>query len=283
MRSNTIEVKPIAGALGAELLGIDLARMSDEIFADVHDAFLAHQVVFFRDQVLTPAEQVSLARRFGEIHFHPYVQGLAEQPEIIEIIKREEDTQNFGGNWHTDQAFAPRPALATFLYAKETPSFGGDTMFASMYLAYEALSDGMKRMLAPLRILNMGDRSAASGGPTRLERGQGKTAMRLKDPGEAPTQAEHPLVRTHPETGRKSLFLSSHTVRFVGMTNEESAPLLGFLRQHAVRPEFTCRFRWEPGSLAIWDDRCTQHFALNDYNGQRRVMHRITVKGDVPV
>ena len=107
--------------------------------------------------------------------------------------------------------------------------------------------------------------------------------MRVKDPGDAPTQAEHPLVRTHPETGRKSLFLSSHTVRFVDMTNEESAPLLNFLRQHSVRPEFTCRFRWEPGSLAIWDNRCTQHFALNDYHGHRRVMHRITVKGDVPV
>ena len=283
MRSNTIDVRPIAGALGAELAGVNLANMSDAVFADVHDAFLAHQVVFFRDQTLTPAEQVGLARRFGEIHFHPYVQGLEEQPEVLEIVKREDDKQNFGGTWHTDQAFAPKPALATFLYAKETPPFGGDTMFTNMYLAYEALSDGMKRMLGPLRTLNLGDRGAAAGGPSRLERAQGKTAMRVKDPGDAPTQAEHPLVRTHPETGRKSLFLSSHTVRFVDMTTEESAPLLNFLRQHAVRPEFTCRFRWEPGSLAIWDNRCTQHFALNDYHGHRRVMHRITVKGDVPV
>ena len=284
MRSNTIEVKPIAGALGAELLGVDLASMNDEDFSDLHDAFLAHQVVFFRDQTMTPAEQVGLARRFGDIHLHPYLEGLPGQPEVLEIIKREDDTKNFGGNWHTDQAFAPRPALATLLYAKETPVFGGDTMFTNMYLAYEALSDEMKRMLGPLRTLNLGDKSAAAGGPTRTEQSRGKTAMRPKDPGEGEaTHAEHPLVRTHAETGRKSLFLSSHTVRIVGMTSEESAPLLGFLRQHSVRPEFTCRFRWEPGSVAIWDDRCTQHFVLNDYHGQRRVMHRITVKGDVPV
>jgi taurine dioxygenase len=285
MRSNTIDVRPIAGALGAELHGVDLARMSDADFDDVHEAFLSHQVVFFRDQNMTPAEQVGLARRFGDIHLHPYMQGLPGQPEVLEIIKREDDKTNFGGTWHTDQAFSPRPALCTLLYAKETPTFGGDTMFTNMYLAYEALSDTMKQTLAPLKGLFLGDRSAAAGGPSRKEKylGQGGI-MRPKDPNaDEGTQAEHPLVRTHPETGRKSLFLSSHTVKIVGMTNEESAPILSFLRQHAVRPEFTCRFRWEPGSFAIWDDRCTQHFALNDYNGQRRVMHRITVRGDVPV
>jgi taurine dioxygenase len=285
MRSNTIEVRPIAGALGAELHGVDLAHMSDEDFADVHEAFLAHQVVFFRDQTLTPVEQIGVAKRFGEIHLHPYMQGLPEHPEILEIIKREEDTKNFGGGWHTDQAFSPRPALCTLLYAKQTPSFGGDTMFTNMYAAYEALSDTMKQVLAPLKGLFLGDRSAAAGGPSRKEKylsSQG--AMRPKDPNaDEGTQAEHPIVRTHPETGRKSLFLSSHTAKIVGMTDEESAPILSFLKQHAVRPEFTCRFRWEMGSFAIWDDRCTQHFAINDYNGQRRVMHRITVRGDVPV
>jgi taurine dioxygenase len=284
MRSNAIDVRPIAGALGAELHGVDLAHMSDADFDDVHEAFLAHQVVFFRDQTMTPAEQVGLARRFGDIHLHPYMEGLPGQPEVLEIIKREDDKTNFGGTWHTDQAFSPRPALCTLLYAKETPTFGGDTMFTNMYLAYEALSDTMKQTLAPLKGLFLGDRSAAAGGPSRKEKYAGQGAMRPKDPfADEGTHAEHPLVRTHPETGRKSLFLSSHTVKIVGMTSEESAPILGFLRQHAVRPEFTCRFRWEPGSFAIWDDRCTQHFALNDYNGQRRVMHRITVRGDVPV
>ena len=283
MRSNSIEVKPIAGALGAELHGVDLAHMSDEDFADVHEAFLSHQVVFFRDQKLTPVEQIGVAKRFGEIHLHPYMQGLPDHPEVLEIIKRETDTKNFGGGWHTDQAFSPRPALCTLLYAKETPVFGGDTMFTNMYAAYEALSDTMKQVLAPLKGLFLGDRSAAAGGPSRKEKYTGG-AMKPKDPNaDEGTQAEHPLVRTHPDTKRKSLFLSSHTARVVGMTDEESAPILSFLRQHAVRPEFTCRFRWEPGSFAIWDDRCTQHFAINDYNGQRRVMHRITVRGDVPV
>jgi taurine dioxygenase len=283
MRSNTIEVRPIAGALGAELHGVDLAHMSDEDFSDVHEAFLAHQVVFFRDQKLTPVEQIGVARRFGEIHLHPYMQGLPDHPEVLEIVKRETDTKNFGGGWHTDQAFSPRPAMCTLLYAKESPVFGGDTMFTNMYAAYEALSDTMKQVLAPLKGLFLGDRGAAAGGPSRKEKYAGG-AMKPKDPNaDEGTQAEHPLVRTHPETGRKSLFLSSHTANIVGMTNEESAPILSFLRQHAVRPEFTCRFRWEPGSFAIWDDRCTQHFAINDYNGQRRVMHRITVRGDVPV
>ena len=285
MRSNSIEVKPIAGALGAELHGIDLAKLTDDDFADVHDAFLAHQVIFFREQTLTPVEQIGFAKRFGEIHLHPYMQGLPDHPEILEIIKREEDTKNFGGGWHTDQAFSPRPALCTLLYAKQTPTFGGDTMFTNMYAAYEALSDTMKSVLAPLKGLFLGDRAAAAGGQSRKEKylSQGGV-MKPKDPGaDEGTQAEHPIVRTHPETGRKSLFLSSHTAKIIGMTDEESAPLLSFLRQHAVRPEFTCRFRWEPGSFAIWDDRCTQHFAINDYNGQRRVMHRITIRGDVPV
>jgi taurine dioxygenase len=285
MRSNSIEVKPIAGALGAELHGIDLANLTDDDFADVHDAFLAHQVIFFREQTLTPVEQIGFAKRFGDIHLHPYMKGLPDHPEILEIVKREEDTKNFGGGWHTDQAFSPRPALCTLLYAKETPTFGGDTMFTNMYAAYEALSDTMKSVLAPLKGLFLGDRAAAAGGPSRKEKylAQGGI-MQPKDPNaDEGTQAEHPLVRTHPETGRKSLFLSSHTDKIVGMTDEESAPILSFLRQHSVRPEFTCRFRWEPGSFAIWDDRCTQHFAINDYNGQRRRMHRITIRGDVPV
>ena len=213
MRSNSIEVKPIAGALGAELHGIDLGNMSDDDFADMHDAFLAHQVVFFREQKLTPVQQIGVAKRFGEIHLHPYMQGLPDHPEVLEIVKREEDTKNFGGGWHTDQAFSPRPALCTLLYAKELPIFGGDTMFTNMYAAYEALSQTMKDVLAPLKGLFLGDRSAAAGGPSRKEKYTGG-AMKPKDPNaNEGTQAEHPLVRTHPDTGRKSLFLSSHTAK----------------------------------------------------------------------
>jgi len=285
MLTNTVEVQPIAGALGAEIHGVDVTDMSDDEFADVHEAWLDHCVIFFRDQTMTPAQQVTLARRFGEIHYHPFIQGLDEQPEVIEIIKREEDKRNFGGTWHTDQAFSPKPAMATILYAKQTPSAGGDTMFANMYLAYETLSDAMKKMIADLRVVNLGDRSKAAGGPSRTERTrEAMGAMRPKDPdADIETDAEHPLVRTHPETGRKGLYLSSHSVRFAGMTDQESAPLLNFLKAHATQPGLTCRFRWNVGSLAIWDNRCTQHIALNDYQGQRRVMHRITVAGDRPV
>ena len=279
MRNSAFEVKPIAGALGAELSGIDLATINDEGFADVHKALLEHSVVFFRDQKLTPALQTEFARRFGDIHFHPYVKGLPEQPEVLEIIKRENETKNFGGTWHTDQAFNPKPAMVTILYAKETPRFGGDTMFASGYRAYEALSDGMKALIAPLKGYNMGDRSGQ-----RSKNLVARSSMQPREPQEDEiTNAYHPIVRTHPETGRKSLYVSSHTVGFEGMSEEESAPLLNYLKEHFVRPEFTCRFRWEPGSMAIWDNRCTQHNALNDYHGQRRVMHRITIKGDVPV
>ena len=279
MRNSAFDVKPIAGALGAEVRGVNLANISDEGFSDVHQALLNHSVIFFRGQKLTPAEQVKFARRFGDIHFHPYVKGLPEQPEVLEIIKREDETKNFGGTWHTDQAFNPKPAKCTILYAKETPRFGGDTMFASGYAAYEALSDGMKRLIATLRGFNMGDRTS-----TRNKRLEQQSTMKAREPQEDEiTNATHPIVRTHPETGRKSLYVSSHTVRFDGMTVEESAPLLNYLKAHFVRPEFTCRFRWEPGSLAIWDNRCTQHNALNDYHGQRRIMHRVTIKGDEPV
>src|SRR5438477_6564009 len=162
MRTNTVEVQPIAGALGAEIHGVDVTDMSDDEFADVHRAFLDHCVIFFRDQSMNPAQQVELARRFGDIHYHPFIQGLDEQPEVIEIIKREEDTRNFGGTWHTDQAFSPKPALCTILHAKQTPPAGGDTMFANMYLAYETLSDAMKMMIANLRTVNLGDRSKAT-------------------------------------------------------------------------------------------------------------------------
>lgn len=279
MRNDAFKVTPVSGALGAEIEGVDLATIDEEGFGRVKQAWLAHSVVFFRDQTMTPAEQVRFARRFGDVHFHPFVKGLPEQPEVLEIVKRENETKNFGGAWHTDQAFAPRPAMCTILYAKETPRFGGDTMFASGYKAYEALSEGMKQLIAPLRVFNMGDRTG-----TRSKRLEQQSSMKAREPMEDEiTDAAHPLVRTHPETGRKSLYVSSHSVRFDGLTEDESAPLLGWLKAHYVRPEFTCRFRWEPGSLAIWDNRCTQHNALNDYHGQRRLMHRITIKGEVPV
>jgi taurine dioxygenase len=280
-----LDIRPVSGSLGAEIRGIDLAQpLDDSTFDAVYQAMLDHNVIFFRDQDITPQQQIAFARRFGQIHHHPFVKGMDEYPEIITIIKTESETRNFGGSWHVDQMFCPEPAKLTMLYGKEIPPAGGDTMFANLYAAYDALSDTMKEMIAGLKTVNIGNKAKRHQGLSRAER-YSKTfsAMRAKDPDQGmETNSVHPLVRTHPETGRKLLFVGSHTERFDGMTFEESVPLLEFLKAHAVKPEFVCRFRWEPGSMAIWDNRSTMHHAINDYAGQRRVVHRITIKGDQP-
>ncbi|MGE4218843.1 MAG: TauD/TfdA dioxygenase family protein [Alphaproteobacteria bacterium] len=277
-----IGVRPLAGALGAEIDGIDLSEdLGTDVFAEIKQAFLDHLVVFFRDQDITPAQQVAFARRFGGIHLHPYMRGLPEQPEVLEIRKEPDDTYTFGSVWHTDQMFNPQPAMATMLYAHEVPPYGGDTMFANMYLALERLSPAMQAMLAGQRSHCVGDTPGKAG--SRADRYGGKTSMATNLQERAdPITAEHPLVRTHPETGRRSLYIGVHVQRLAGMTEAESGPLLGFLREHATKPEFTCRFRWAPGSLALWDNRCTQHYAVPDYQGQRRRMHRVTIEGDRP-
>jgi len=283
-----IEVKPIAGALGAEIIGVDVKRVDEETFAEVHSAWLQHLVVFFRDQMLTPDEQIAFAKRFGAIHLHPFVRGMDAHPEILEIVKEEGDTRAFGEVWHTDQMFNPNPAKATILYAKETPAVGGDTMFANMYLAYEALSAPMQAVLAGVRTWNVGDRQKLrrgnAGGLPRegSYRGNATMAGKVRDPGDLQTESAHPLVRTHPETGRRALYIGSHTQTLHGFKPAEARAIIDFLMTHAVQPEFTCRFRWEVGSMAIWDNRCTQHRALNDYHGRRRRMHRITIAGDAP-
>ncbi len=286
MRGSTyhhIEARRIAGSLGAEISGVDLsADLSETVLAELRAALLEHLVIFFRDQRLTPERQLAFARRWGEIHLHPFMQGMADHPEVLEIVKRPTDTWNFGGSWHTDQMFSPQPAMGTILYAKEVPAAGGDTLFTNQYLAYESLSPAMRRMLDGLSTVCVGDHFKQHGGRSRKEAYAGQTSMTVKDPGDVQTTSVHPLVRTHPETGRKSLYIGGHVRCFDGMTEAESEPLIGFLTQHAMRPEFTCRFRWDEGSLAFWDNRCTQHFAINDYPGETRVMHRITIAGDAP-
>lgn len=283
MAMQAITVKPISGGLGADIKGVDLAKLDDATFAQIHQAFLDHQVVFFRDQDITPEQQITLARRFGDIHYHPFMSGMDEHPEILEIVKQPGETYTFGAAWHTDQMFNPSPAKATMLYAKETPDVGGDTMFASMYKAYDGLSDAMKAMLKNVRTFNVGDGFKNMGGGNRADRYAGNKAManKVRDPGNQVTEAHHPLFRTHPETGRVGLYIGSHTQAFEGMRAEEADPIITFLRQHAIRPEYLCRFRWEPGSIALWDNRCVQHYAVPDYNERRR-MHRITIAGDVP-
>jgi taurine dioxygenase len=271
-------VRPVAGALGAELAGVDLAKpLDDATVAAIRQAWLDHLVIFFRDQDLSPAQFLAFARRFGEPIEYPFVKGLDEHPEIIPVLKLEHETVNFGGIWHSDTAYLERPPMASMLIAREVPPFGGDTEFASMYRAYETLSDGMKRLLSGLVAVNSS--AAADVSRTREDR--------IKDSARADAKkayaAAHPVVRVHPETGRRALYVNvAHTVAFEGMTAEESAPLLGFLFRHQVRADFTCRFQWRPGSIAMWDNRCAQHNAINDYQGHRRLMHRITLAGDVP-
>ena len=219
-----IEAKPIAGALGAEIASVDLGKLDDETFREVEAAWLEHLVVFFRNQTLTPEQQIAFARRFGEIHHHPFMKGMDKHPEILEVIKEEGDTRAFGEVWHTDQMFNPKPAKATILYAKETPDAGGDTLFANMYLAYDALSDPMKEMLKGIKTWNVGDRKKLSRndeiGSTRDGRyaGNEKMAAKVRDPGDLQTESAHPLVRTHPETGRKALYIGNHTQSSMGST-----------------------------------------------------------------
>ena len=278
-----LEVEKISGSLGAEVSGVDLSQeLPDEVIAEIRQALLDNLVIFFRDQALTPARQLAFAKRWGEIHLHPYMQGMDDYPEILEIVKTPQDKKNFGGSWHSDQMFTANPAMGTMLYGKVIPSAGGDTMWTNQYLAYESLSEGMRRMLDPLKAVSRGDNFSSHDGKTRKEYYADKISMKVRDPGSTQTVTTHPLVRTHPETGRKALFIGGHVHKFEDMTEQESRPLIDFLMQHSTRPEFTCRFRWKSGSVAFWDNRCTQHFAINDYPAETRIMHRVTICGDTP-
>ena len=273
-----MQIKRIAGALGAEIHAIDLAAgLSEILAAQVRQVLLEHQVIFFRDQQLTPEQYLRFAQAMGRPVEYPFVKGIEGYPEIIQVMKLEHERTNFGGIWHSDTTYLEQPPMGSMLLAREVPPFGGDTLFASQYAAYEALSEGMRKLLDPLVAINSSAKADVS--KTREDRiaSDGRADAR-KD-----YVSEHPVVRTHPETGRKALYVNvAHTVRFAGMSEEESAPLLHYLYQHQVKPEFTCRFSWRPGSLAFWDNRCVQHNPVNDYHGFRRVMHRITLAGDTP-
>ena len=278
MAKSRIDVRPIAGAIGAEISGVDLGKELDEdTVAAVRRAWLDHCVIFFRDQDLPPARFLTFARRFGNVIEYPFIKGLEEFPEIIPVVKLEHEKTNFGGIWHSDTSYLEEPPMGTMLIAREVPPAGGDTMFANTYLAYEALSDGMKRMLDGLVAINTSAKADAS--RTREDR----VKQSVRDDAKKEYVGEHPVVRTHPETGRKALYINvGHTLRFKDWTVEESTPILNYLFQHQTRPEFTCRFTWKVGSLAFWDNRCALHNPVNDYHGYRRVMHRITLAGDKP-
>ena len=273
-----IEVRPIAGALGAEIHGVDMAKdLAPDVVGEVRQALLDHLVIFLREQNVSPQQQLAFAKKFGEPIEYPQLKGLPESPMITPVVKLEHERRNFGGIWHSDTTYLEKPPMGSMLLAREVPPHGGDTMFANQYLAYEALSDGLKQTLDGL----LGVSSSFKADVTKTR----EDALRQAGAGATPKQlsAEHPLVRTHPETGRKALYTSvAHTSHIKGWTEKESLPLLQFLWDHQTKAEFTCRFQWRVGSLAFWDNRCAMHNPINDYHGFRRVMHRITLAGDTP-
>ncbi len=277
MTYKTINPRAIAPALGAEIEGADLSRpLGDDVIAEIRKALNEYRVVFFRNQDITPEQHLEFARLFGDPVDYPMVKGLDDYPKIVPVVKLENETANFGGVWHSDTTYLAEPPMGAILVARELPPEGGDTMFANMVMAYDALSDGMKDMLSGL----VGVNSSAKAGVSKSRENRQKNMDDMPEP----LTSEHPIVRTHPETGEKVLYVNrGHTVGIKGMSDEESGPILECLFKHQRRPEFTCRFKWAPGSIAFWDNRSTQHYPLNDYHGLKRVMHRVTLAGDVPV
>ena len=275
-----IDVEPVTGALGADISNVDLAReLDNETFSEIYDAFLDHLVLFFRDQHLTPDQHKDFARHFGDLHVHPLAEGMAGHPEILEVIKEQDEHHNWGDGWHTDLPILEEPPLGSVLYAREVPPFSGDTHFANMYLAYETLSDTMKDLLEGLHCVY-------EGGLANYGRFQGMTA--IADAGDF--VAAHPIVRTHPVTARKALYLHRKIgTSIAGMSAKESLAILKFLYDHAQNPDFSCRFHWRTDSIAMWDNRCAQHRVSGDYfysergfSPGRRHLQRVTMKGDRP-
>jgi len=274
-----IRIRLLSGALGAEVCGVDLKSAGKAAWDEIRSVFLERLVLFFPDQNLGPKEMAEVGARFGELDHYPFIEGLAEAPHIIRLVKEANEKKNFGEGWHSDTTYTGRPPKATCLYSVEVPEIGGDTLFANMYLAYETLSDGMKALLAPLKAVN----SAAARRDGGRAAGNDYQSVKLINRGED-LKGIHPVVRTHPETGRKALYVNSlHTTHFEGWTPAESRPILKYLYKHKSRPEFTCRYSWEPDTFGIWDNRAAQHFALNDYHGQRREMRRLSIAGDAPI
>ncbi|MFQ6550688.1 TauD/TfdA dioxygenase family protein [Aestuariibius sp. 2305UL40-4] len=276
----TISVTPSTAALGACITGVDLSKENSSSDMEVvRQALLDNLVIFFPDQILTPSQHRAFARRFGPLDIHPYSVPLPDYPEILEIVKEKGDVTNFGGGWHIDMTYMETSPLATILVAKEIPDKGGDTLFANMYTAYATLSDGMKEILEGMVSVHGSGSTYGSAG--RMNQHVHSTKVIVTD--EKERIAEHPVVRTHPETGLKSLFVNrDHTYNIMGLQDDESKAILDFLYEHSAKPEFTYRHSWTKNSVVMWDNRCTQHNALNDYSGQKRAVHRIVVRGDKP-
>ena len=273
---STINVKPLSGNIGAEIDGVNLKKISKEQIKEIKIVFGKYGVIFFRNQNLSPEEEIIFAELWGEININRFFTNLEGYPKIALVSKEPDQKKNIGGAWHTDHTYDLEPAMGSILFAHQVPKKGGDTLFSSMYAAYETLSDGLKDTLK-----NMYGRHSSRHvfGTSRAERND-DTVGRIINSDKAKQDAIHPVVITHPQTGKKALFVNpTFTLGFDGWSDEESKPLLNYLYSHATKPEFTCRFKWEEGSIAFWDNRSTWHLAVNDYHGQRRLMHRITING----
>ena len=273
-----MKVKALSPALGAEVFGIDLSLPLDGVMIDeLRALWLEYQMIVIRNQELTPQKQLAFAKALGEPDIYPFLRGLDGFPMITEVLKKEDEKVNFGGVWHSDTTYQECPPMATLLYAKELPPLGGDTLFANQYAAFANLSAPLRNILEKLRAINAAGKKRVTS--TRSER------LKESASGVNPDDLAgiHPVVRTHPETGRKALFVNAaHTINFEGWSVEESQGLLEYLFTHQISPEFQCRLSWKVGDVAFWDNRCVQHYPLNDYHGHRRLLHRITLKGDTP-
>ena len=276
MHDTNLKIVPTSGALGAELHDIDLSEPLAPVTAKaIRGALAEHGVIFFRDQKITPEQHIAFAGSLAPININRFFKPVTGYPQIAEVRKEPEQTNNIGGGWHTDHSYDHVPALCSVLLAREVPPRGGDTMFASMWLAYDALSEGLKKTLEGLRAVHSSRH--VFGVAARRERDMGD---RLGNADLASQDAAHPVVIRQPENGRKVLYVNrGFTTHFEGWSVEDSKPLLEYLYTHGSRPEFQTRFQWKEGSIAIWDNRATWHFAVNDYHGDRRLMHRFTLEG----
>jgi len=276
----TLQATPLSPALGAEISGVDIAGgISDAQFAELRQAFTDYAVIFLRDQDITPEQHIAFAERWGKINVNRFFKPTDDYPVIAEVRKEADQKANIGSTWHTDHSYDQCPAMGSILYAREVPSVGGDTLFASMYAAYEALSDGLKQMLSTMRAEHSSRHVFGEVG--YVERDVDDLGGRFRNITAATQDALHPVIIRHPLSGRPALYVNGDfTVKFEGWSKQESQPLLDYLYAHASQNEFTCRFNWRKGSIAIWDNRATHHCALNDYHGERRLMHRITIEGE---
>jgi taurine dioxygenase len=279
VESPALRVRRLTGALGAEIDGVDVAGpLTPRTVAELQAAFLEHHVLVFRGQSLTHEDQVRFARCFGETQVHPFVEPSPHHPEVIELITEADEAFTFSGGWHTDLTCLDAPVLGSVLYGVELPPFGGDTLFANQHLAYEALSAPMRKMLDGLGAAHSAGAQYAAGGSATSH-----ASMPTQNSELAMTRVVHPIVRTHPESNRKGLFINeAYTTEIEGVSPDESFALLSFLFRHAVSERFTCRVSWEPGTLVMWDNRSVQHQGVQDYVGYRRHMRRVTVQGDRP-